>query len=535
MWRTTVPATSAFRNMALQIETEKGRKLLNELNRERIRRLEIDPKAILKFRDDPLGFTLWDFHWGRPGILERFEGPDKWQREFLAELGEQVKERNFDGRTPVKPIRMSRSAGKGIGKSVIVALICNWIMKTWPYCQGTITANTFSQLESKTWATIQHWFRISKSSGDFIVGGGGIRHKTYGKSWQCTPQTCREENAESFAGQHAANSVQFYIFDESSSISEKIWETAQSGMVDGMPMIFAFGNPTRSNGSFFSVNFGAERSRWNHATIDARDCMIPNKQTIAEDIEFHGEDSDYVRVYVKGLPPEASDMQYIDSSRVYEAQRRTVEVLPNEPLIAGVDLARGGGDKAVIRFRCGNDARSVPPIKIPADQTRDSMLLVAKLADLATQVYQGKRVAVWFLDGGGVGGPIIDRMVQLGHKNFVEIQFGGRAVDDKHYGNMRAQMWSKMRDALGNRLAIDTDKELEIDLTSVGLGRPDKTERIILESKEAMKRRGLASPDDGDALALTWARPVALPEAAIPTRPKEERYMSWNERNSWMC
>lgn len=505
--------------------------ILAELERRR-EPIPIDP---VHFKEDPFGFTLRDFRWGLSGVLERFEGPDKWQREFLEELGEQVKARKFDGYNPVDPIKMTRSAGKGVGKSVIVALLTNWIMKCWPYCNGTVTANTFSQLDSKTWATIQHWLKLSKSSGDFIIGGSAVRHRIYGKSWQCTAQTCREENCEAFAGQHAANSVGFYIFDESSGIPEKIWETAISGMMDGMPMIFAFGNSTRPNGRFFRINFGDERGRWNNGVIDGRESMITNKKTIAEDIEYYGDDSDYVRVYIKGLPPKGSDMQFIDSAKVYAAQDRLVEVLEDEPLIAGVDLARGGGDKAVVRFRRGDDARSIPPVKIPAEQTKDSMLLVAKLADMATQKFGNRKVDVWFLDGGGVGGPIIDRMKQLGHTNFIEIQFGAECPDSKHYANMRSWMWSKMRDALGTRLAIDKDKDLETDLTSVGLGKQDKLDRILLESKVEMKKRGLDSPDDADALALTYARQVAPLPKQVATLPKIQFREGRNAGVGWMA
>lgn len=505
--------------------------LLSQVFKERGRRVEAKPETLAKFYADPYGFVLWAWRWGLPGQLERFEGPDQWQKEFLMDLGRQVKERAFDGRTAVAPIRMTISSGHGTGKGTLAAWLACWIMSTRPMAKGTITANTFTQLEDKTWATIQRWFSMSRTASDFVIGGGGIRHRKY-IDWKCTPQTCREENSEAFAGQHAATSTSFYIFDEASAIPEKIWEVAEGGLSDGSPMFFAFGNPTRANGKFHRINFGAERGRWNHRTIDSRECMMPNKTQIEEWREDYGEDSDFFRVRVKGLPPESSDMQYIDSARVYAAQRRLFEVLENEPLVAGVDLARGGGDKAVIWFRRGDDARTIAPIKIPSEQTRDSMLLVAKLSDLASQTFEGHKVDVWFLDGGGVGGPIIDRMKQLGYENFIEVQFGGASPDPKHFGNMRAWMWSKMRDALGNRLAIPADKDLEMDLTAVGLGRTDNKDRIFLESKEDMKKRGMGSPDAGDALCLTWARAVAPNTKPVP--PRQERYPVGDRSLGWM-
>ncbi len=497
--------------MSSQFATpEAAARSVQELWKEKARREDAKPETIKKFYADPLGFVMWNWNWGKIGSLERFTGPDEWQRDFLMDVAEKVKSRNFDGRNAVIPIREAVAAGHGIGKGVMAAFITTWLMSTRPYAKGTVTANTFTQLETKTWATIQHWFRTGRTAGDFLISGGGIRHREYNKSWECTPQTCREENSEAFAGQHAATSSSFYIFDESSTIPEKIWEVAEGGLSDGEPHIYAFGNPTRPSGKFFRIVFGSEKARWTSTVVDARTCAMPNKKVIAEWIDDYGEDSDFVRVRVRGLPPTSSDMQFIESQRVYDAQKRDPIVLDDEPLVAGVDLARGGGDKAVIRFRRGADAQSIKPIKIPGEDVRDSTRLVAKLTDLATQQFGGRKlkVAVWFLDGGGIGGPIIDRMKQLGHDNFVEIGFGNACPDSRHYANMRAWMWAKMRDWLGQSGAIDMDRELEGDLTNVGLGRPDKNNRIILESKEDMAKRGIASPDDGDALALTFARPV---------------------------
>jgi len=94
-----------------------------------------------------------------------------------------------------------------------------------------------------------------------------------------------------------------------------------------------------------------------------------------------------------------------------------------------------------------------------------------------------------------------------------EVQFGGKAPDT-HYANMRSYMWGRMKDWL-LRGSIPDDGQLEIDITGPGYFH-DKTDRLVLESKEDMKKRGLASPDYGDALALTFAQHVA------PQPPKVE-------------
>jgi len=97
------------------------------------------------------------------------------------------------------------------------------------------------------------------------------------------------------------------------------------------------------------------------------------------------EDSDFFRVRVLGIHPNASDAQFIDQDRVRSAQRREVWLLGDEPLVAGADLAWGGSDDNVIRFRRGLDGRSIPPIRIKGEFTRDPSVLTNRLADVLTR------------------------------------------------------------------------------------------------------------------------------------------------------
>lgn len=460
--------------------------------------------AVSEYYADPLGFVRFAFEWGKPGTsLAAYSGPDEWQEQFLADLGAEVQARGFDGKHAVKPIRFATSSGHGIGKSTIVAWLVCWILSTRPGAQGTVTANTFTQLETKTWAAIQRWMKLCITGHWFDITSDAIKRTTDRESWFCTAQTCKEENSEAFAGQHSAGSTSFYIFDEASAIPDKIFEVAEGGLTDGEPMVFLFGNPTKNSGQFYRAVFGMDRDRWNNRTIDSRSSALTNKEQFEEWIKVYGEDSDFVRVRVKGLAPRASDVQFIDSERVYEAQRRQAHFLPDDPLVIGVDIARGGSDNNVIWFRRGNDARSIPPIRIPGEQTRDSSLMVAKIAEVLGSSYGGVHPAVAFIDGTGVGGPIVDQLKRLGHRNVVEVQFGGRSPNPK-CANMRAYMWDRMKEWL-IRGSIPSDPRLETDLTAPGF-RHDSSDKIVLEAKEKMKDRGVDSPDDADALALTFAR-----------------------------
>ncbi|KKL25332.1 hypothetical protein LCGC14_2406350, partial [marine sediment metagenome] len=254
---------------------------------------------IAGFYADPLAYIMYVFPWdSEPSIQmveldekykDRFRsqyGPDRWACEFLDDLGKDIRERGFDGRHTVKPIRYSTASGHGIGKSVLVSWLIKFILDTRPYSKGVVTANTADQLRTKTWAELGKWHNLSLTEHlyDFTSGRGAmaLKRKGHGDRWACTAQTCREENSEAFQGLHAANSTPFFIFDEASGIPDKIWEARAGGATDGEPMYFDFGNPTRKSGMFFENCIGKYRHRHNVRSIDSRDVFITNKDLMNE-------------------------------------------------------------------------------------------------------------------------------------------------------------------------------------------------------------------------------------------------------------
>ena len=199
------------------------------------------------YYDDPLGFVKFAFRWDE-GPLKGFKGPDVWQSKLLRHIGDEVKSRGFDGINSVMPIRTAVTSGHGIGKSAMVAFLILWVMSTRPNSKGTVTANTATQLKTKTWSELEKWRSRCITGHWFNVTGTAIEHVTSPKSWRADAITCREENSEAFAGQHEKESTSWYIFDEASNIPSKIWEVATGGLTDGEPMMFVFGNPTRNSG-----------------------------------------------------------------------------------------------------------------------------------------------------------------------------------------------------------------------------------------------------------------------------------------------
>lgn len=456
--------------------------------------------AVGQFHNDPYGFVLFAFDWGN-GDLEGFDGPDDWQRDYLLEIGRLIDDRDFDGVNPVDPIQMATSSGHGIGKSALTAWIAIFIMSTRPFCKGVVTANTNPQLRTKTWAEIQKWNKRSITGHWFKVTAGQsmkMVHVDHPESWRLDAQTCAKENSEAFAGLHAANSTPFYIFDEASAIDDSIWEVSEGGLTDGEPMWFVFGNPTRSSGKFFQC-FNRQKHRWAQAQIDSRTAKMTNKKKIQEWIDDFGEDSDFVRVRVRGLFPKGSGTNFISRGDLVACGEYEAQGYEDMPKTIAVDVARFGDDQTVISLKQGRKVHEMK--KYRELSTTETASYVAEQID----TFKPDSV---FVDGGGVGGGVVDRLRQLGY-DVIDVNFGSKAHDDDKYANKRAEMYGLAREAIKAGLDIPDDIELVEELGSIEYGFDNK-QRLLLEKKEDMKRRGLSSPDAGDALVLHYAEPVNI-------------------------
>lgn len=455
---------------------------------------------LARFYADPLGHVLWAYPWGR-GELKDSTGPRDWQRDYLVELGELVRSRGFDGINPVEPIRMTTASGHGIGKSALSAWIIKWIMDTRPRAKGTVTANTADQLRTKTWAELGKWHKRSLTRDLFNWTGGkgslALVSVEEPEAWRCDGFTCREENSEAFAGQHAADSTPFYLFDEASAVPDSIFEVAEGGLTDGEPMMFLFGNPTRTTGRFRETH-GRLRHRWSPRQIDSRTVEGTNKALLDEWVADYGEDSDFVKVRVRGMFPSASLKQYIPTDLVDAAYGR--ELLPQQyswaPVILTVDPAWEGDDEFVIGKRQGLKFEILHTVP----KNDDDVLM----ANLIARYEDEYRAAAVFVDGGfGTGivsvGKSLNRLWRL-------VWFS-EGSNDPGCLNKRAEMWKLAKDWLKEGGSIPADPVLHQDLISPeALPRLDG--KLQLEAKKDMKKRGMPSPNRGDALVLSFAHPV---------------------------
>lgn len=464
-----------------------------------------------RFFDDPLGFVMYAYPWDTDPALqvcklqspwdliyESDYGPDVWACEFLEDLGKRVRANGFDGTHAVPPIREAVVSGHGIGKSALAAWLTNWIMSTRPGSQGTVTANTAEQLASKTWAQIAKWSKLCITGHWFNIttGKGAMRMSSVEspESWFCTAQTCREENSEAFAGQHAPTATSFYIFDESSAVPDAINEVSEGGLTDGEPMKFALGNGTRNTG-WFKDAFNGQSHRWGRRHIDSRSVQITNKAMLQEWIDDYGLDSDFVKVRVRGLFPSQSIKQFISEADVDAAYGRNLkqEQYAFAPKILTLDNSWEGDDEGVIGLRQGLRFEILSTF-----MKNDNDIAVANTLAKFENEHDADAV---FVDA-GYGTGVVSAGKTLG-RDWTLVWFA-EGSSDPGCLNKRAEMWKLTRDWLKEGGAIPKDQVLRRDLIGPETV-PRLDGKIQLEGKKDMKRRGVASPGRGDALALSFA------------------------------
>jgi len=452
-----------------------------------------------KLSRDPLKWTIYAFPWGK-NELAGYRGPDVWQREILSYIR--------DNLSTEKPLRIAVASGHGIGKSALVAWLLLWALSTCPDAKGIVTANTGVQLRSKTWGELGKWYSRFVARHWFNMAASSVTTKEAGheNTWRIDGIQWSKENSEAFAGLHNQGKRLIIIFDEASAIDDIIWEVTEGALTDRNTEILwlAFGNPTRNTGRFREC-FRKQRDLWHHIHVDSRTAAMTNKEQLEQWVKDYGEESDFVKVRIKGEFPDASDTQLISAALVRDAKARNLNEheIAGAPKIMGIDIARSGNDQSSVWMRQGLWAH-----RIYKAHTPDSYDFAIRLASLMEE----HKPDVAFIDMGAMGAPIYDHLRQLGYGNVLQgVFFSNAAARDDLYQNRRAEMWHAVAQWLRNGGTLPREgreaQDIEDDLTAPEYFYNTRG-KLQLESKDDMKDRGLPSPDDGDALALTFAAPV---------------------------
>lgn len=446
---------------------------------------------------DPLKFVIEAFDWG-VGELQNYDGPDEWQRDILIAVRDRII-------TVAEAIKIAVASGHGIGKSAFVSWIILWALSTMEDTKGVVTANTEPQLRTKTWPELAKWHRLFIGRYLFKMTATALfsADKEHEKTWRIDAVSWSEHNTEAFAGLHNQGKRLLLVFDEASAIADRVWEVAEGALTDADTEIlwFAFGNPTRNTGRFRDC-FGRFRHRWITRQIDSRTVKITNKEQLQRMVEDYGENSDIVKVRIRGQFPSASDRQLIPNALVDEAKTRHLrsEQYNFAPVILGVDPAWTGGDETVIYLRQGLYSKRLAAYA----KNDDDIDMAGRIARFEDE-YMADAV---FIDM-GYGTGIVSGGKMMG-RHWTLVSFAGESADPGCL-NKRAEIWVAMARWLADGAVIEPDQVLCDDLIGPEYHIKENG-KLKMESKEDMKKRGLPSPNRADALALTFAFPVVKRE-----------------------
>lgn len=386
----------------------------------------------------------------------------------------------------------------GAGKTFILPRVALWFLFAYPQSVVINTAPTHRQMEHQYWRN----FREAYNSAKYPLGGTLLQTRfDISEDWFALGLTTQANDVEKFQGWHAKNIM--VVFDEASGISPAIYEASQGALAGGATVRFVLiGNPTQNNGSFYDA---FKDPTFHKIHISAFD--IPNvkekKQIIqglttyewVEDMKKkYGESSDIYRVRVLGeFPVHTSDslisLDLIDNA--FDADRERY----GDGEYIGVDVARYGDDSSAFMYRKGNFAKLLK--KVSGNNTME-------VAGLCKQYLKEYPLAKMFVDVVGVGAGVYDRLKE--QSDVSERVYGVNSAGKPHsedYVNIRAESWGNVRDWLKDAIIEKNEDFYQLahprfKITSNG--------KIQLEAKEDMKKRGVSSPDVGDALALTLSR-----------------------------
>lgn len=261
-----------------------------------------------------------------------------------------------------------------------------------------------------------------------------------------------------------------------------------------VPADFALTEEEREYQAAYGLD--AEQMAWRRNKIaELKDPVLFKQEypaTAAEAFQMSGHDS------------------FIKPDSVVRARKTDLEA--SGPLVMGFDPSRFGDDSGALARRQG---RKVVRVE------RKAKLSTMESVGWVKQAIDAEKPARVFIDVGGLGAGIYDRLVEMGYGSVVRaVNFGSAPLEPPRFddegkelpgpANRRAEMWMASREWLDDVGGADVPDEDGLHAEACGpTYKYDSYGRLLLEKKEDMRRRGVPSPDGWDAVALTFAEPVS--------------------------
>ena len=393
------------------------------------------------------------------------------------------------------------------GKDSYASWAILWMLVCFPHPKIPCTAPTQHQLRDVLWGEIAKWIRHSaarhraaqssflidewitwQSDRVFFTDAGGKEWFAVGRT--ANPRASVEEQHETLSGFH--EDFLMVVADEAASIPNPVFnqlEDTLTGKVNFAVIIF---NPTRRTG--FAIDTQTkERGRWIALHWDAEESELVPAWSIADKEKKYGRDSNQFRVTVKGLPPLADDDILIPYEMVMDAVAAD-DLLPldTDPEVVGIDVG-AGSDPSIYLLRHGPIVKRIDQINTDESEQLSNWCLKRLMDDAPMLAY---------VDVIGVGWGIAGNLRARSGVHIVDLKVSEVPAETERFHRLRDELYWRLREQFEHRcIRIPDDDILIGELTT--LKKNEDSGRVKVEGKKELKRRGLASPNRADALALT--------------------------------
>ena len=411
--------------------------------------------------------------------------PQPWQEDFLRAVARGER-------------RISVRAGHGVGKSTVCSWALIWHMVTRFPQKSVVTAPTSAQLFDALYSETKAWInKLPPALKElFEVFSDRIVLKDSPESSFISARTSSAERPEALAGIHSEHVL--LVIDEASAVHEAVFEAAAGSMSGHAATTIMISNPTRNSGLFYKTHH-VLASDWFRMHVSCLNSPLVSSDFVRQIKATYGEDSNAYRIRVLGEFALADDDTLIPADLVDSAIDRDIVTPEDEEIVYGVDVARYGTDRTALCKRRGNVVLEIKSWGgLDLMQTVGTVVNEAKL-DNPTEIC---------VDTIGLGSGVADRLREMGY-NVVDVNVAESSAMNPNANKLRDDLWMSVKDWLGTRaVKLPKDESLRQELvapryTFTSLGK------IVVESKDSIRRRGMRSPDLADALCLTFAGQAA--------------------------
>jgi hypothetical protein len=476
-------------------------------------------------------------------ILSRLSFVEQPAPDPVGWIGEQLGEHPWSKQCEVLAAvaahrRVAIPAAHAVGKSWLAARAAAHFIASWPIGEAFVitTAPSQSQVATILWRELRRVHRRARLPGR-IVGSPSqpqqwlIGDEIVGIGRKSADGADPEQASAAMQGIHARRIL--IVVDEAGGVPSWLWDAVESMLTNVDARVLAIGNPA-ARSPFERVC--APGSGWHTMRIAAGDTPaftgedVPQEvlaalvsQTWVDEVTRRfGPDSSYVTARVHARFPESAEDSLVEAEWIREAQARDLSAAASStPGTLATDVARTGRDRTIALANRGGQCRVVHEAR-----GHDLMRTTGHVVDLARNTPRGSRLAL-VVDESGLGGGVVDR---LREQRFSVLAFNGahRAHDPDRFVNRRAEVYWALRELLRTgALDLDAaDDDLALQLGEIRW-KLDSKGRIQIESKDAMRARGVQSPDRADALMMSVASRAWEP---VPEEDELQRALRAAER-----